>query len=141
MARDESFINLFPEIIYDKDQIGQISLDIWNNYKVIFNPKDTTDEPFLYHSVVSTDTIENLASKYYNDSRLWWVILVVNDVEDPFDFIQDVLNKKHRKEDRVIKIIKPNYIPSIIDRLKQIRSNMNRKNSNSYNNNEITRDT
>lgn len=35
----------------------------------------------LQYSVISTDRIDSIASKFYGDPVLWWVIAAVNDME------------------------------------------------------------
>jgi hypothetical protein len=37
----------------------------------------------LQHQVRSTDRIDLLATLYYQNSRLWWPILVANGIDDP----------------------------------------------------------
>jgi len=36
----------------------------------------------LIHTVVGPDRIDLLAHRYYQDSRLWWVIAVANEMEE-----------------------------------------------------------
>ena len=39
---------------------------------------------FTSHNVRQTDTLHNLALKYYNNPTYWWVIAYFNDIQDAF---------------------------------------------------------
>jgi hypothetical protein len=139
MSRDEGFYNLFPEITYDKDQVGQLSLDIWNNYRTVILPKNTTNDPYIFHNVVETDTIEGLSRIYYNTDRLWWLILLINDADDPFEFLTNALYKRNNSN-RAIKILKLSYVNPILTRIQQIRELLSKRDVLSKNNNEVIRE-
>lgn len=46
-------------------------------------PKMEAQEDDQEIEIVSGDRFEALAQKHYGDSRLWWVILVRNELSDP----------------------------------------------------------
>lgn len=48
--------------------------------------KSTT---WVAHKVVSTDTLDKLALKYYNNPSYWWVIAYFNDIQDAFIHLKD----------------------------------------------------
>lgn len=78
-----SFMNLFQTIIYDKDQNPNYSLDIWDAY--VINPEYKDDlTNFEIYNVKVGDTWVGLSRKYYDDERLWWVIPLFNNVDNPF---------------------------------------------------------
>ena len=131
-----SFANLFPEIIYDKDQVGELTLDIWNNYRVFIFPKKLESKAFFRYRVSERDTLENIAQKYYGNTRLWWLTLVINDVEDPFDFIENNMIDRITTKDGIIKILKQEYVNQIQIRVKTIREILIRKNERARFNNE-----
>jgi nucleoid-associated protein YgaU len=39
------------------------------------------------HKVRDFDSLSDLAYDYYGDSKWWWVIYDINDLDDPFDLI------------------------------------------------------
>lgn len=88
-----SFINLFTEIIYDKEQSPNYSLDIWDAY--VINPEFKNNlANFELYTVNIGDTWVSLARKYYDDERLWWVIPLFNNVDNPFIIKQmDIFNE------------------------------------------------
>jgi nucleoid-associated protein YgaU len=46
------------------------------------NLKKTTE--YVSHKVMSNDTLNSLALKYYNNPTFWWVIAYFNDIQDAF---------------------------------------------------------
>lgn len=78
-----SFMNLFKSIIYDSAQNPNPSLDIWDAW--VINPVLSSDlKNFAIYNVKEGDTWVGLAKKYYNDARLWWILPLFNNIEDPF---------------------------------------------------------
>jgi hypothetical protein len=101
-----SFINFFPEIT---DENNLKILDIWNSFRVRVIPQELSIEAYDEYTVKSTDTLHMLAYRYYGDVRMWWVIPMINDAEDPFDFLKDAVDSS-----KTIKILKPPLISSIM---------------------------
>ena len=107
-----SFSNLFPEILYDDESRG-LSLDIWNNYKITINPiSDAVDTYFMYQ-VKRGDSITLLSNTYYGTTRLWWIILIANDAQDPFDFLENVLDGSEGSNG-MIKIYKKQVVDQLM---------------------------
>ena len=78
-----SFMNLFKSIIYDASQNPNPSLDIWDAW--VINPTLNQDlKNFAVYNIKVGDTWVGLAKTYYNDARLWWILPLFNNVEDPF---------------------------------------------------------
>lgn len=117
----ESFINLFSEIVYDSTQIAQNSLDIWDAYQIdnITQGSNNQLPTFLYRPT-SSDSLERIARVFYNSDRLWWITLMVNNVEDPFTFLDDVVNKN--LQGGLINILKIAYISDIILDMQRIKA-------------------
>ncbi len=44
---------------------------------------------YLTHVVKSSDTLDALALKYYNNPTFWWVIAYFNDIQDAFKPLKD----------------------------------------------------
>jgi hypothetical protein len=118
LINQNSFINLFPEIVDDNN--NKI-LDIWNSFSLRVLPDSFSRDAFIEYTPVSTDNLPLLAYKFYGNTKLWWVIPLINDVEDPFDFLQNIVSVGG-----TIKILKSDYISSIIfntSRLKNAKDN------------------
>lgn len=118
-----SLVNLFPEIVYDKDQVPGKSLDIWNSFRFSILPAILANRSYFLYKVNQRDTLEGLAGKFYNNQRLWWITLLLNDVEDPFDFLPNILNNVDGQfgPDYRIKILKPDYIAPVLSELKRLK--------------------
>ena len=43
-----------------------------------------TTAEFVTHVLKSSDTLNSLALKYYNNPTFWWVIAYYNNIQDPF---------------------------------------------------------
>lgn len=105
-----SFINLFNAIVYDKETIPNTSLDIWDSYIIKSEIKDFLTN-FQVHNVSVGDTWVGLARKYYGDERLWWIIPLFNNIENPFIIKQDDI---FNTEVTQIKILSKNIINNML---------------------------
>lgn len=115
-----SIINLFPEIVYDKSQVANLSLDVWSAFDIKIFPKNTKANPYILYRPTQADSLPTLANTFYGSDRLWWVTLLINEVEDPFSFLDDVtINGLNAG---VIKILKIQYIPTIIFQIKKLKA-------------------
>lgn len=88
--RRRSFANMFGAIIYDADQNNSPSLDIWSSFVTTSYPIGTENELYSTYRLEEGDTLESIAEKVYGDIFLWWLIPLANDIEDPFDFLENV---------------------------------------------------
>ena len=113
VVEDRSLTNLFPEITYDKSELSFPILDIWNNIRLFTFPKDKERSIFSYYRVQSNDTLYSISNNFYKTIDYWWLTPLVNDVEDPFTFLDDVRNDSFGDNNRVIKILKNKYISKI----------------------------
>jgi len=105
-----SFMNLFQEIVYDKDQNPNPSLDIWDSY--VINPFNKREMRFfLLHKVESGQTWVSLARRYYDDERLWWVIPLFNDLEDPFVTMEQTIEDAGITQ---LQILKPEFTSQLV---------------------------
>ena len=61
---------------------------IENRYQETFDFPDVdwTKIPSFSIRITDSDRMDVLASKYFNDGTLWWVIALVNDINWPWDF-------------------------------------------------------
>jgi hypothetical protein len=93
------YANIFN--VYE-DSDGFQFLNLMNSLKI-----EGELDPQLYrwdvaHSFVS---VYELSNKYYNTPKLWWTILLANDIQNPFDI----------KEGSIIKILTNDAIGEIIN--------------------------
>ena len=51
-------------------------------YGIGTNLKTTTE--YVTHKLKSSDTLNSLSLKYYNNPTFWWVIAYFNNIQDPF---------------------------------------------------------
>jgi hypothetical protein len=115
-----SFINLFPEIVYDPSQAASDSLDIWSSAEINVFPKNTLANPYIVYRPNANDDLPNIARVFYGTDRLWWITLLINNVEDPFSYIQDVAVNGYNNG--VINLLKKQYIQPILYQIKTIKA-------------------
>lgn len=44
----------------------------------------STHESTIIHTVLDGQTLQNIAYQYYNDSGLWYIIALANNIQNPF---------------------------------------------------------
>lgn len=121
-----SFMNLFKEVVYDKTKNPNFSLDIWDSYVV--NPFNKREMRFfLLHRVERGQTWVKLARTYYDDERLWWIIPLFNDIEDPFIALDTELDDRGIIE---LQILKPQYVNQLLLMARQQKIINDRQNKN-----------
>lgn len=90
-----------------EDSDGTELLNIFRAYNI----KNLNDNYYLIHELDYEDRWDNLSWKYYGTPFLWWVIPMVNDIENPFEIPEAGTN---------IKILKNNYIYSVLNEIKEL---------------------
>jgi hypothetical protein len=79
---DFDYLSRYTSVPYYFDTIqGKEIYGIGTNLK--------TDTEFVTHKVNSSDTVNSLALKYYNNPTFWWIIAYFNDIQDPFKRLRD----------------------------------------------------
>lgn len=123
VVNDNSFTNLFPEITYDRDETTLPILDIWNNIRVVTFP-DADDTVYTYYRLQEGDSLYDISKQFYDTIKFWWLIPLVNDAEDPFTFLDDVLNGNHPLDlpAKNIRVLKRNFLPAIIRNITIIKN-------------------
>lgn len=88
---------------------GDKLMNIFNSYTI----DDSVLSTSYYDSyeVESDDWFEGISYKYYGTVNLWWLIAMLNDVVNPFEFLEPGIE---------IKILKPTYIYQVIKEIKNI---------------------
>lgn len=111
-----SFLNLFKKIVYDKDQSPNYSLDIWDAY--VISPFFKHElQYFQLYKITANDTWVSLAKKFYGDERLWWVIPLFNDIEDPFMVMDPNIFLDDITED--LKVLKMQHLNELLLQARQ----------------------
>lgn len=68
-------------LVQDDTDPRNVYWGVWNRIKFLSSPGDLTFEV----SAPYRNRLDLLASTYYKDPTLWWVIADTNDVDDPLD--------------------------------------------------------
>jgi len=110
ISRDNFFSVNFPVINYDKDINSSPILNIWTDIKISLKQEEKVNGYlYFFHEIKVGDTLESISNLFYETEAYWWLILVANDIIDPFDFKGDALNN-----DIAIRVIKPQFLSKIL---------------------------
>jgi hypothetical protein len=108
-----SLKNLFPDIVIDNITLS----DFWRSWQITKEFKDRV-KVFSLVKIKETDRWDTLAEYYYGDRRLWWIIALFNDMDDPFKIYHD---KTIPSAVNYIKIIKIEDITLLISEIRKHR--------------------
>jgi hypothetical protein len=63
-------------------------LNVWKSFSI--NPKAVSDSAYYsLHEVSSEDWWDNIAAYYYGSAYLWWVVCLANNVNNPFEELEE----------------------------------------------------
>jgi len=85
------FFTKFDQVTYDPTggTEGKLATNILNSILVKYHPATNTTQ-FLYHTIVDGETPEILADRFYRNPEYHWIVLMMNNMVDPFyDWILD----------------------------------------------------
>lgn len=132
------------DMIFSNIQPSSSSLPIFNDNKLkpILNDILEKEEYFESYKILESERIDQVASKVYNNSEYWWMILYFNNISDPFEWplsyqelneLAKILYDEYgiyasqqvyfnllyemNEEKRTIKIIKEKYFAEVIDEI------------------------
>lgn len=91
--------NIF-DVYTDED-----GLEFYNLFQSINIEGDIDPTLYSEHLWSGTDNFYHLSYQYYNTTRLWWVILIANNIINPFDDIQPGTKLKILKQPVVSQIL------------------------------------
>ena len=77
------YFNKFPTLAYTKQGVTTIVTNLLARIDVVRNALDNVSL-FYEYNIQEGDTPEIIASKYYNDPELHWIVLIFNNIIDPF---------------------------------------------------------
>lgn len=97
-----SYLKLFNLL---KDTDGTKYLNIWRSFEL---NDEVTDETVFYlsYEVADDDWWDNISYYYYETPFLWWVIALMNDVQNPFEELEVGTNIKILREEYLYQLIK-----------------------------------
>ena len=97
-----SYLKLFNLL---KDTDNTKYLNIWRSFEL---NDEVTDETVFYlsYEVADDDWWDNISYYYYETPFLWWVIALMNDVQNPFEELEVGSNIKILREEYLYQLIK-----------------------------------
>jgi hypothetical protein len=108
-----SILNMFPETIFNDVSI----LDLWSSYKVSseFQQNGSYFDKFQLEQSHRWDT---LAEEIYGDRKFWWVLILFNNIDNPFaiDYDDNLENSI-----AIIRVLKPEYLPTLLGEIRKFR--------------------
>lgn len=105
---NSSYLNLF-DVLRDTET-NEKFLNIFKSYIV----SDTSlDEIVIYDSyeAENNDWWDTIATKFYGNPFLWWVIAMTNDVINPFEYLEP---------GQEVKVLKQEYLHQILKEIRRI---------------------
>lgn len=69
--------------VVKEDSDGRYYYDLTDT--IFMNPDTMNPLLFEEHEVTSIDTLYGLSLRYFDTRSLWWLVGVVNNINDPFD--------------------------------------------------------
>ena len=109
----KTFKNLFPPIKID----GVHLQDLWRAWKITDELKDKI-KVFGTYILSDTDRWDTIAEEVFGDRELWWILVLFNNIEDPFSIYFD---KSITDSLKTIKIPKEQDVGFILNEIRRIR--------------------
>ena len=110
-------IDQLPDLeSYDFENIFKMCVDpdrsayFYNIIKTINIPNDIDRSLFTTHVVGAQEPLTALSHRVYGTIKLWWLICVVNNIQNPVGFLP---------AGSAVKVIKPRNVPYVVDLIKQ----------------------
>ena len=94
------------ENIFKISETGDKNFYFYNIIKTISIPDNVDPNLFEYISLPSTLPLTSLSYDIYGTQQLWWLILIVNNIDNPV--------KKIPRGNK-IRIVKPKYVDDVIE--------------------------
>ena len=111
----KSIKNMLPEVYID----GSTQIDFWSAWRIA---SEYTESSKLLDEYVVEEGVSwhDISEVVYSDRKLWWVIPLFNEVEDPFlMFTESTLALKKRK----LNILNPIYLNEFLNEIRSFRIN------------------
>jgi hypothetical protein len=104
----ERYENIFN--IYELENSNGNKYAFYNILNKVSFPDGLDEAIFEYYKVDSKMPLTTLSYNIYKTQHLWWLILVLNQIQNPV---------KHLEAGSYIKVIKKEYLDLIFDKIKQ----------------------
>jgi len=99
------------ENIFHVNQTETNGYYFYNILKTIRVDTDNIDNKYIYlHRVNRSAPYTSLSYQLYGNIDLWWLICVINNIDNPIEFIEP---------GTLLKIIKKQYVSVVIDAIRQ----------------------
>ena len=102
---DRRYENIFP--------VNQTTNSGYHFYNIIksirFNPDDLDPSLYFKFNVNRRAPYTALSYSLYGSINMWWLICVINNIDNPITFIEP---------GTIIKVIKKQYVSTVIDNIK-----------------------
>lgn len=97
-----SYLKLFNLL---KDTDNTKYMNIWRSYEL---EAKITDETVFYmtYEVANDDWWDNISYFFYETPFLWWVIALMNEVQNPFEELEEGSNIKVLRDEYLYQLIK-----------------------------------
>ncbi len=109
----ENFRNLFPDIVVDNITMA----DFWRAWQISQEFKDKV-KIFDTFVITDQDRWDTIAEQVYNDRRLWWLLILFNEIEDPFSIY---FEENIPEAVKTIKIVKPSDVGILLAEIRNAR--------------------
>lgn len=105
---DEYYENIFNAYEFENDYGKRyVCYNILNKVAL---PDNIDDQVFTYVSIPGNMPLTTISYRIYQTMHLWWLIMLVNQLKNPVKLIAP---------GTVIKVIKPQFVPQILNSIKQ----------------------
>jgi len=98
------------ENIFKVYQTGDKNFYFYNIIKNIKVPEDINNEIFTLITLQENTPLPTLSYQLYGTTYLWWLICVLNNIQNPFD-----PNNSGKK----LKVLKRQYLKTVLNSIKQ----------------------
>jgi hypothetical protein len=105
--------NLYPDVVVDDITI----VDFWRSWQISKDFKNSIKN-FDTLKLSENDRWDTLAEALYGDRKLWWILVLFNEIEDPFRIYYD---KTISSRVEYIRAIKIEDVGEIINTIRQKR--------------------
>jgi hypothetical protein len=103
--RYENIFNMYAFTNENND--AYVFYNILNKVKI---PEDLDESVFEYYKIDSEMPLTTISYRIYRSQHLWWLIMAVNNIKNPIKLIERA---------SIIKVIKVNYLDTVLESLKQ----------------------
>jgi hypothetical protein len=96
-------LNLYP-IMFDSSN-NEYFLNIFRAY-IVNEDAQNTVLYYLTHEVSDSDWLDTISNQYYGIPQLWWVIALMNNIQNPFEELCPGTNLKILRSEYLYQLLK-----------------------------------